>query len=145
MNVVDCLKQGFLQKTKIDKEIIDKELKESSYDLEKAQKAFQDKDFKWAIVKSYYSVFHSSRALLNKLGLREKKHFAISVILEELNKQGRLEIKYVNDFNAALYSREEADYYYNYSKESAEHNLEIAEQFIEKMKELTNSKVGLKL
>jgi len=33
-------------------------------------------------------------------------------------------------------SREDADYHYSYSKGKAEHTLEIAEEFLERMKEL---------
>ena len=81
-------------------------------------------------------MFHTARAVLFKLGFREKKHFAISIVLEDLNKKGKLESKYLNDFNSALSSREDADYHYVYSEESAKHSLEIAEEFNERMKKL---------
>ena len=81
-------------------------------------------------------MFHSARAILFKLGLRERKHFVISVVLEDLNNRGKLESIYVNDFKAAISAREDADYHYSYSKESALHVLEIAEEFNDKMIEL---------
>ena len=45
--------------------------------------------------------------------------------------------KYINYFNAALSSREDADYHYISSKERAHHNIELAKEFYNKMLELT--------
>lgn len=136
MDIKTCLEQGFLKKIGIDNLLINKEIEESKYDLGKAEKAFDEKDFKWCIIKAYYSMFHAARAVLFKLGYMEKRHFAISVVLEDLNKKGKLESKYLNDFNAAISSREEADYHYTYSKEIAEHNLLIAKEFFSRLKNL---------
>ena len=136
MDINDCLKKKYLVKIKPADDLVNKEFREAEYDLEKAEKAFQDKDYKWCIVKSYYCIFHSAKAVLFKLGYKEKKHFAISIVLEELNKKGKLESKYLNYFNAAISSREDADYHYIHSKETAEHNLEIANDFLKKMGEL---------
>ena len=85
MNINECLEKGYLTKIEPDKELIKKEIEESEYDFEKAKKTFDDKDYKWSIIKSYYAMFHVARALLFKLGLKEKRHFAISVVLDELN------------------------------------------------------------
>jgi uncharacterized protein (UPF0332 family) len=136
MNINGCLGKKFLTKTKPDNDLIEKEFAEAEYDLEKAEKAFDDEDYKWAIVKSYYCIFHAARAMLFKLGLKENRHFAIGVVLEDLNKNGKLESKYVNQFNAAISSREDADYHYIYSNETAAYNLQIAQDFLERMKKL---------
>ena len=136
MDLKECLEKRFLTKIKPAKDLIEKEFFEAEYDLEKAEKAFKDGDHKWTIVKSYYCIFHAARAVLFKIGLREKKHFAVGVVLESLNKNGKLESKYVNEFNAAISSREDADYHYAYSKEIAEYDLKIAHDFLERMKVL---------
>lgn len=138
MDITGCLEKGYLVKIKYDNELIKKELDEAEYDLRKAENAFGDADYKWCIVKSYYSIFHSAKAVLFKLGYREKRHFAIGLVLEYLNKKGKLEMDYVNYFNAAISSREDADYHYTYSKDIAKHNLEIAYKFIKKIKYLIN-------
>lgn len=145
MNIKEALAERFLLRIKPDKKLIDKELKEADYDLSKAEKALREDDYKWAIVKSYYAMFHTARAVLFNLGFREKKHFAVGVVLEELNKKGRLESRFINDFSAALQSREDADYHYIYSKEIAGNNLNIADEFTHKMRGLLNnsSKIGL--
>ena len=89
-----------------------------------------------AIVKAYYAMFHAARAVLFRLGYREKRHFVIPAVLEELSKQGKLEASYVSDLNAALYGREEADYHYGYSEEMAKQSVELAKNFIKRMKQL---------
>lgn len=81
-------------------------------------------------------MFHAARAVLFKLGLKETRHFAIGIVLEDLSKKGKLEAKFVNYFNAAVSSREDADYHYSYQEDTAEHTLEIAEEFLEGMKEI---------
>jgi uncharacterized protein (UPF0332 family) len=134
MNIDKCLKEGYLIKIKSNqKDLIKKEMKEAQYDLEKAKESFEEEDFKWCIVKAYYSMFHISKALLFKLGYKEKKHFAVGIVLEELNKDGKLEIEYVNNFKAALSSREDADYHYIYSKDNAKYILESTEEFIDRI------------
>lgn len=136
MGIKECIEQGFLAKVKPSLDVIEKELKEATYDFERAQQALEEEDFKWCIVKAYYAMFHVAKAVLFALGLKERRHFAIGVVLGELNKRGKLEIKYVNDFMAAASSREDADYHYLYSKDIANHCLEIAKDFLDRMKML---------
>ena len=137
MDIEECLKEGFLRKVGIDKKLVEKETKEGLYDFSKAEEAFESKDFKWAIVKSYYSMFHAARAVLFSLGYREKRHFAIQVILEDLNKKGKLENIYLDYYSAAMDAREGADYRYAYSEDISRNILEYAEKFISKMKEIS--------
>ena len=141
MDINGCLEKGYLIKITPKEDLIKKELEESEYDFEKAKKSFEDEDFKWSIVMSYYTMFHVARALLFKLGFLEKRHFVISVVLEDLNKKGKIEKKYVNYFSAAISSREDADYQYTYSIRIAEDNLRMAEDFKEKIKELIKNDI----
>ena len=134
MNVKDCIDRNFLRKIKPDKELSDKEINESEYDLEKAEKASNEDDYKWCIIKCYYSMFHAAKSLLYRLGYEERRHVAVIIVLEELNRQGKMESRYINDFKAAMSAREEADYHYSYSKETAEYDLKIAKEFLERIK-----------
>ena len=134
MDVKKCLELGYLKKEKPDPKMIEKELKEASYDFQSAKKAFSDKDFKWCIIKSYYSMFHSARAVLFSNGLRERRHFAVEVVLQNLAKRGKIEEKYLGYYSAAMEWREDADYRYNYSEEIASDILENAERFLDAMK-----------
>lgn len=138
MNIKDCLEKGYLTKEGTQEDLIEKELKESGYDFSQAKKAFAEKDYKWAIIKTYYSMFHAGKAVCFKLGYREKKHFALLIVLEELNKEGKLEAEYLHYFEAAADSRESADYRYTYSRDTAEHSLKIAALFNQRIRSLLN-------
>jgi len=136
MDLEECLEKGFLERVKVDEELVKKEFAEAEYDLERAGLDLKSGDVKWAIVKSYYSVFHAARAVLYSRGYRERRHFAVGVVLRELEKRGELETKFVLDFEACMESREDADYRLEYSKEKAESNIAIAGEFLERMKGL---------
>src|SRR3989344_1865270 len=105
-------------------------------DLDSAEKSLENGCFKCSIVQSYYSMFNAARAVLFKLGFRDKKHYVIVSVLEELNKLGKLESNYVDDFKASMRSREDANYRATYSAETANFVLEIAKEFLNRMKRL---------
>jgi uncharacterized protein (UPF0332 family) len=136
MDVESCLREGFLQRIKVERDLVEKELEEARYDLDRAGHAVEEGDFKWAIVKSYYSMFHAARAVLFSIGLKERRHFAVKVVLEDLNKEGKLESKFISDFSAALAAREDADYRYTYSQETADYLLKAARNFLARMERL---------
>lgn len=136
MDIEECLKLGYLTKIKPDKKLIEKEIKEAEYDLGRAGVALKENDWKWSIVQSYYSMFHAARAVLFSLGYRERRHFAIQIVLESLVKQGKLENIYVEYFSTAMDYREGADYHYLYSEEIAKDMLENTQKFFDKMKNL---------
>jgi uncharacterized protein (UPF0332 family) len=136
MDIESCLREGFLQPIKAERDLIKKEFEEAKYDLGKAERALEEDDSKWSIVKSYYSMFHAARAVLFSLGLKERRHFAIRVVLEDLSAKGKLENRFVSDFSAALEAREDADYRYTYSQETANYLLKAAGDFLARMKKL---------
>jgi uncharacterized protein (UPF0332 family) len=138
MDVEECIQKDFLKKIKVDEKLIQKELDEAKYDLNRAKNALEEDDFKWSIVKTYYSMFHAAKAVLFSLGLREKRHFVVGVVLEGLSKKGKLQFKFVNDYRGAMLAREDADYRYVHTRDTAEYLIDVAEEFIEKMKELSN-------
>jgi uncharacterized protein (UPF0332 family) len=138
MNVNECVQKGWLVRIAPDQELVHKELVESAYDLEKAGSALDDEDYKWGIVKSYYAMFHAARAILFSLGYQEKRHAAVTIVLEELHKQGKIESKFVTQFKAAISAREDADYHYTYSDVLARQSLDMAEEFTHRMQKLLN-------
>lgn len=142
MNVEYCLREGFLKRIKMDKKLVKKELEESRKDLEDAKASLDMKKFKWSIIQSYYSMFHAARAVLFSLGLKERRHFAIQVVLEDMVKNKRLEQRYVDDFKAGMFTREEADYESEYSQERAASLLKIAEGFDKRMKNIFKTCAG---
>jgi len=137
MNIEKYVVDGYLRKIKPAEDLVAKEFKEAEYDLSKAKKAIDDEDPKWATVKAYYTMFHSAKAVLFKIGLQEKAHFVIGKVLEELSKDGKLESRFVDDFRAAMAARAEADYHYEYSEKSAKELVDMADEFLKRMKELS--------
>lgn len=139
MDIESCLREGLLQRVKVEPDLVGKELGEARYDLDRAGRALEEGDFKWSIVMSYYSMFHAARAVLFSLGLRERRHFAIKVVLEDLSAKGKLESKFISDFSAALGAREDADYRHTYSQETAAYLLRAAGDFLARMRALVRS------
>ena len=136
MNIQGCLDKKYLVKSQPDKELSEKELNEARYDLDKAIKAFEDEDYKWCIVKCYYVMFHAAKSILFRLGYIEKKHIAILIVLEDLNRKGKIENRFIIDYKAAMSAREDADYHYSYSMETAEHDLKICKEFLDMAEKL---------
>jgi uncharacterized protein (UPF0332 family) len=140
VNIDDCIKEGFLKKVGTDIGLASKEINESRKDLEDARGSLDAGKLKWSIIQSYYSMFHAARAVLFSIGLKERKHFAVQVVLEDLVKKRELEQSYVEDFKAGMFTREEADYESEYSREKAAGLLEVAEGFYKRMKALLKAK-----
>lgn len=139
MDIKKCLEEGFLKKVKPNKKEIEKEIKESRSDLKDARFSFKMGKYKWCTIQAYYSMFHAARSVLISQGFKERRHFAICVVLESLTKNKKLEAYFVDDFKAAMFAREEADYESYYSKERAEQVLATAEEFYERMRKLLKS------
>jgi len=136
MDIPGLAAAGLIQKIGPAKDLAEKEFDESAYDMERAREALGAKDYKWAIIKSYYSVFHSAKGIMFLMGYREKSHFAVSEFLYILSKDGKLEDSYVSDFKAAMSARQGADYHYDYSKDRAETIISLTEEFNDRMGKL---------
>ena len=128
-----CIKERRLIKIRPSKEIIQKEVESSEYDLERARNSLDEGDFKWAAVQSYYSMFHAAKALVLKKGYREKSHFCLIIALRTLYvKEDKLESEMVENLELCMNLRHEADYGLTYHQESAETAIKYAEGFLEK-------------
>ncbi len=115
-----CISKGTIVKISIDCDLISKEINEAKHDLNSSEKSLQESNFKWAIIQSYYSMFHSFRALLFSKGFREKSHTCLKYAIESLFvDSGLLDSTLVNDFGYAMKMREGADYGHIYNEDSA--------------------------
>jgi uncharacterized protein (UPF0332 family) len=139
MDIDECLREGFLKKAKPDEREIQKELDESGKDFRDSQESLVNGKYKWCIIQAYYSIFHSARAVIFSRGYKERRHFAIAVVLEQLVSEGKLESSFVGDFKSAMFTREEADYDASYSREKAEQMLDIAQDFNERMRNILSA------
>lgn len=125
----NCLNNRGLRKFPITTLNIEKEIKESRNDLESAQKSLLELDYKWTIIKAYYSMFHAGKSLVISAGYIEKTHDCLIVAVEELFiDKGILPRSIVVDFRNAKTARESADYGLTYGKDSAEGTVQNAEQ-----------------
>ena len=126
-----CVKERRLIKITPSKEMIQKELESSEYDLERARNSLEEGDFKWAGVQSYYSMFHAAKASVLKRGYREKGHFCLIIALRELYvKENRLNAEMVENLELCMGLRHEADYGLTYHQENAETAIKYAEEFL---------------
>ncbi len=126
-----CVENRKLVKIKSDKRLVEKEMKSAKYDLEKAKESLHSEDYKWCTIKSYYSMFHCCRALILSKGYRERSHRCLLIALQTLFKNV-LDGNFIRNFEDAMDLREQADYEFKFSKESAEDVFENAEKFLEK-------------
>jgi uncharacterized protein (UPF0332 family) len=136
VDVEEFVRKGYLERTAKDEKLVKKEFDEADYDLARAKDALKEGDFKWCIIKAYYSMFHAAKALMFALGFREKRHFIIGVFLEQLSMEGKLQSSFVNDFRGAMLAREDADYRYVHTKDTSEYLVEVAQEFVTKMKDI---------
>jgi uncharacterized protein (UPF0332 family) len=127
------LEERRLVRSRIRRGMILEELKGARYDLERSCKSLNDKDYKWATVQAYYSMFHATRALIYSRGFREKSHRALLTALRELFvRNGQLDREYYDDLRNAMDLREEADYGMVFSEEGAIEVVEKAKKFLDK-------------
>jgi len=137
MSFGECLKKRLLIRIEPQIDLSEKEFSSAGKDLERAKHTIEiDRDFKWTIVQAYYSMFHAVKAVLYLIGLRERSHGCVAEALEKLSEKGLIESSVVEELKSCMESREDADYRSEYSEEDAERSVEIAEEFINKMRKL---------
>lgn len=125
----------------VDISMIEKELLESGKDLESARKSLLEQDYKWAIIKAYYSMFHAVKSLILSEGYVEKSHDCLIIAVEELFvNSGLLPSSIVTDLRNAKSAREAADYGLTYGKASAEGTVKDAESIYHSIMEYHSKK-----
>jgi len=135
----NCLKRNKIVKLSKASTLVSKELGLSSDDLKYARESFSDKNYKWATIQSYYSMFHTARALLYKKGYREKSHFCLIEAVRSLYViEGKLSREFVEAMQLGKSLRENADYYGDFDKESSKEMIETAERFFKTAKTILN-------
>lgn len=136
-NFEDCLKSEKIKKFSRGKYLFPKEIKLAKEDLKTARESFKDENYRWCVIQTYYSMFHSARALLYFKNYREHSHYCLIQAIKELYvKSGKLEASFLEALSEAKNLREAADYYGEYSDINAKKLLEKASKFIERVKEI---------
>ncbi|MCB4791648.1 MAG: HEPN domain-containing protein [Elusimicrobia bacterium] len=110
---------------------VDIEIQSAKDDLSEASDRFSNKKYKYATITAYYSMFHSSRALVYSKGYREKSHYYLLVAIKALFvEKGEIPENLLNEFHEAMVLRENADYSAQFSKEGAEAAISTAKDFL---------------
>ncbi len=121
----------------IDSELIKKEINEAHYDLKSAENSIIQGNYKWAIVQSYYSMFHAFRGLLFSRGYKEKSHAGLKFAIKSLFvNNGIISDNAFAGFDFAMKAREMADYNYIYDEKLASDILESTRNLINDLENL---------
>jgi uncharacterized protein (UPF0332 family) len=127
----DCLRRKRIREFSRGRTLVDKELHTAENDLADAKKSFNQRSYKWATIQSYYSMFHSARALLYAKNYREKSHYCLIIFLRAIYvEQKLLPATLVESLLQAKRLREQADYYDEWSQAGAESLLNAAEKLL---------------
>lgn len=109
MDLKECFEKELLRKETPDIEKAKRSIEIAKRKLENANKALNAEIFEDAIIDAYTSMFHASRAILFKDGIKERSHYALYVYLKEKYKDG-LEPRFINELNSLRMERHELMY-----------------------------------
>jgi uncharacterized protein (UPF0332 family) len=128
----ECLKKGKIRPFSRGKGLAQKEFQAASSDLKIAQETFKNKNYKWATVQLYYSMFHSARSLLYFKNFREHSHFCLIMAIQTLYVETKqIPVTLLEALKEAKNLREDADYYDRWSEEGCRKLLGAAEDFLD--------------
>ncbi len=132
-----CLERGKIKKFSPGKKLAKKELKLAQEDLKISLKSLSEGSYKWSIIQSYYSMFHSARALLYSKNYREKSHFCLIEAIRTLFVEtGKINVYLVEAILEAKNLREAADYYGDFSELNCKKLIKKAEEFLKTAREI---------
>lgn len=136
-----CFKKGLIKNFSRGPALTKKEIKSAKLDLEAAGISLGQGNYKWAIIQSYYSMFHSARALLYAKSYREKSHQClIEAIRAFYVDEKKIGFWLVEALQQAKALRENADYYGEYSEEKARELVGKAREFLDRAQEIVPSR-----
>ena len=124
-----CESSNQLRKIPVNTAYVEKEIIEAKRDLDSARKLLGSSEIKWAIISSYYSMFHACKSLLYYAGYEEKSHECVIIAIDELYvEKSLLPFDIIKNIQDAKTARETADYGLTYGEDSAKKVVADAEQ-----------------
>jgi len=127
----DCMKRGKIKPFSRGPTLAAKEIEAAESDLNRAHKTHSEADYKWATIQTYYSMFHSARALLYAKSLREHSHYCLVAAIKTLYVETKIiPLHILEGFQQAKDLREEADYYNRWSQAGCEKLIKLAGEFL---------------
>ncbi|MFC2149170.1 HEPN domain-containing protein [Candidatus Auribacterota bacterium] len=141
MTFNECLKRGRIREFSQGKDLVQKELETARRDLADGKEGFEREKYKWATIQSYYSMFHSARALLYHKNYREKSHYCLIIAMKHIYvKEGILSVYFVEALQKGKDLREDADYYDDWSKITSDEMLKMAGDFLKRAEDIISNK-----
>jgi len=135
MKVEDYFREGLLRKAEIDENTIKGSLELAKRFIERAKGNFKMKYFDISFILSYNSMFHSARALLFSLGVKERSHVAMINYLKEKFKKNKNIIHFLEILDSYRISRHAIQYRGEFcSRTDAEEAIKDAEEFLKAVK-----------
>lgn len=132
-----CLERGKIKNFSKAKQLVFKELELAKQDLKYSEKSLAGKNYRWATIQSYYSMFHTARALIYQKGYREKSHFCLAEALKSFYvSENILPSRFLEALRLGKSLRENADYYGDFDKSGTESMLENAKDFLKEAKKI---------
>ncbi|MFH1454330.1 MAG: HEPN domain-containing protein [Armatimonadota bacterium] len=116
-------------------------IEKAKSDLESSELMLQNGKFAQSLNRSYYAIFHATRALLAFDKFDSKKHSGIiSYFNQNYIKAQKIDVKYGQILMAAEKIRVQSDYddFYVANKQSADAQIINAREFIDKIEEYIN-------
>jgi uncharacterized protein (UPF0332 family) len=117
-------------------EVIQNEIAASDYDMDSARRDLGYRDYKWAIVKAYYSMLHMAKAYVRYKGFIITDHRCTYLYLEKCARGGEFDARYAIGYRGAIDSRWDADYGLKFDENTANEVMTVAADFNSKMKGL---------
>jgi len=125
-----CLEKAKIVTFEKGPSLVEKELNSANDDLLSSEDSFKRKNYKWATIQAYYSMFHTARALVYAKKYREKSHYCLVVALEHLYVEKEfIEKGILESLMLGREMRESADYRSSFSKEGAQSLIRAANEF----------------
>lgn len=135
MNLEDCFASNALKKEEPSNEKALKSLKLSEVYIEKARHTLKSRDFDLTLFCSYTSMFHASRALLFKQGIKERSHVCLIAYVKqnypELLDEMNLLDSYRRGRHAAVYGLD-----FIVIEEQAKESIKDARHLVEQIKKI---------
>jgi len=126
-----CRERGKIKQFTPGPKLVKKELRLAEEDLKTSFRSSDEGNYKWGIIQSYYSMFHSARALLYSHAYREKSHYCLIEAIRTLFvERGKLNVMLVEAFLEAKHLREAADYYGDFSEINCKKLIQKADAFL---------------
>lgn len=105
----ECERNGMLKKTPASLDKAGSSLRIARENLNDAKVHYDNKMHKWAIIAAYMAMFHASRALLFRDGMKERSHYCLFLYIKERYRHS-IEARYLHELDVLREQRHKIIY-----------------------------------